>query len=230
MPARKLPTSSSHDTPDREGDGGWLSLGRACRLLGVNETTLRRWADEGRIRSVRTPGGHRRFAESDIHALLQAPEPPSREPMNELPGLALTRIRRRLQARSATSAAWNQEMDEGTRLRMRALGRRLVSLIDDHLGARSRRGRLLEEARALGEEYGRELAAGGLALSGSVEAFTFFRRSLDETVDGVAARHGLTPERSAEAREHVAEVVDAVLIAITRAYEERQAAGGRWTL
>ncbi|HSP55765.1 MAG TPA: MerR family DNA-binding transcriptional regulator, partial [Dehalococcoidia bacterium] len=36
----------------------WITLGQACKLLGVNESTLRRWADAGNVRSFRTPGGH----------------------------------------------------------------------------------------------------------------------------------------------------------------------------
>lgn len=217
------------ETHRGEHAAGWLSLGRASRLIGVNETTLRRWADEGRVRSYRTPGGHRRFSEQDIRALLRADAPP-RDPAGRLSDLAIPRIRRRLQARPAHAAPWNQEIDEHVRLRLRLLGRRLVSLIDEHIGSgmtggrpsgRRVRARLLEEARALGAEYGRELAAGRLPLSSTVQAFTFFRRSLDETTEQLTARHGLTAEQAAEAREHLAEVVDTVLIAITRAYENR---------
>jgi excisionase family DNA binding protein len=51
--------------------GRLVTLNRACAALNVSPTTLRRWADEGRIEAVRTPGGHRRFYLSDI-ARLQA--------------------------------------------------------------------------------------------------------------------------------------------------------------
>src|SRR4051794_19565109 len=39
----------------------WLSLRDASEKMGVSPATLRVWADEGRIESYRTPGGHRRF-------------------------------------------------------------------------------------------------------------------------------------------------------------------------
>jgi hypothetical protein len=140
-----------------------------------------------------------------------------------------------LQARQAADAAWNQEIDDDVRMRMRTLGRRLIGLIGDYLAAagahgagRSRRGRLLDEARALGHEYGQELAAGRLPLSTTVQAFTFFRRSLDATAEQLAARHNLSAEQAADAREHLADVADTVLLAITRSYEDRQHAAGRW--
>ena len=44
----------------------WLSLREAAKRLSVHTTTLRRWADEGRIPVMLTPGGHRRFAASDV--------------------------------------------------------------------------------------------------------------------------------------------------------------------
>lgn len=51
----------------------WLTLGDACELIGVSPATLRRWSDNGDIRSFTTPGGHRRFARSALVDLLPAP-------------------------------------------------------------------------------------------------------------------------------------------------------------
>ena len=45
----------------------WLSLSQAAEMLGVHSTTLRRWADNGKITFMLTPGGHRRFALSDLN-------------------------------------------------------------------------------------------------------------------------------------------------------------------
>lgn len=33
----------------------------ACRMLGCHANTLRKWADEGKIATIRTPGGYRRY-------------------------------------------------------------------------------------------------------------------------------------------------------------------------
>lgn len=43
-----------------------LSIGDAAKELGVSVKTLRRWADANKIRSVRSPSGHRRFYLADI--------------------------------------------------------------------------------------------------------------------------------------------------------------------
>ncbi|ARI81563.1 merR regulatory family protein [Microcystis aeruginosa FACHB-905 = DIANCHI905] len=35
-------------------------------MLGVSIKTLRRWEQQGKISSIRTPGGHRRYRRQDI--------------------------------------------------------------------------------------------------------------------------------------------------------------------
>lgn len=37
----------------------------------VDPKTVVRWANKGRINSIRTPGGRRRFRESEVRALLE---------------------------------------------------------------------------------------------------------------------------------------------------------------
>ncbi|MDD4635199.1 MAG: helix-turn-helix domain-containing protein, partial [Dehalococcoidales bacterium] len=44
----------------------WLSIGEACRILGVSEATLRQWTDDGQIKVFITPGGHRRYQRSQL--------------------------------------------------------------------------------------------------------------------------------------------------------------------
>ncbi len=43
-----------------------LTPGQVSALFQVNPKTVTRWAASGRLASVRTPGGHRRFRESDV--------------------------------------------------------------------------------------------------------------------------------------------------------------------
>lgn len=46
-----------------------ISIRKAAQLLGVTTTTLRSWDSGGKIESVRTEGGHRRFRLSDVQRL-----------------------------------------------------------------------------------------------------------------------------------------------------------------
>ncbi len=47
-----------------------FSVKEACRILGISESTLRRWEREGKIKVIRTLGGKRRIPESEIRKLL----------------------------------------------------------------------------------------------------------------------------------------------------------------
>jgi excisionase family DNA binding protein len=63
-----------------------LTPGEVAKLFWVDPRTVARWAAAGRIESVRTPGGHRRFTSESVYALLSeiapnaAPVEPHRVP------------------------------------------------------------------------------------------------------------------------------------------------------
>lgn len=48
-----------------------LTPGEVAEMFRVDPKTVTRWAVQGRITSVRTPGGHRRFRPAEIRALLR---------------------------------------------------------------------------------------------------------------------------------------------------------------
>jgi molybdopterin-binding protein len=47
-----------------------IRIGRAAEMLGVTVDTIRRWADEGKIHSVRSPGGQRLIPIEDVTDLI----------------------------------------------------------------------------------------------------------------------------------------------------------------
>jgi excisionase family DNA binding protein len=47
-----------------------LTPGEVGKLFRCDAKTVTRWAAAGKIGSIRTPGGHRRFFESEVRALL----------------------------------------------------------------------------------------------------------------------------------------------------------------
>src|SRR5947199_7501799 len=59
-------------------DGEWLPLGQAARFLGVAQSTIRKWPDQGRVPAFYTPGGHRRYRRADLEAFLDRSGPTGR--------------------------------------------------------------------------------------------------------------------------------------------------------
>jgi excisionase family DNA binding protein len=59
------------------GNGGndWLTLGQAARYLGVAQSTIRKWSDQGRVPAFYTPGGHRRYRRPDLDNFLNRSGP-----------------------------------------------------------------------------------------------------------------------------------------------------------
>lgn len=65
------PAVSSHTAPSNAAER-LLTPGEVAALFRVDPKTVTRWASAGRIGSIRTPGGHRRFRESEVRSLLAA--------------------------------------------------------------------------------------------------------------------------------------------------------------
>ena len=213
--------SSGGDSRTIGGEIRWVNLGRACEILGVNESTVRRWADSGEIRCFRTPGGHRRFAEADLHALTRN----GRRPERELESAAVNRIRRELKA-GRDGAAWYSTIEEEERDALRPLGRRLVELVGEYLSGHGDQDAIRREVDDIGHRYGELLVDRETPLLRAVEAFTFFRRSLDQTAKQLAERKRMSGDEAAKAREQIAMLADRVLLGVTSAYE-RAPAGRR---
>ena len=56
----------------------WLTLGQAAKYLGVAQSTIRKWSDQGRVPTFYTPGGHRRYRRRDLDAFLERSGPAAR--------------------------------------------------------------------------------------------------------------------------------------------------------
>ena len=73
-------------------------MGEAAQMLGVSVDTVRRWTDQGRVATIRTPGGQRVIEGAELARfavdLAEAPRPEDREIIsarNRFPGL-VTRV------------------------------------------------------------------------------------------------------------------------------------------
>jgi excisionase family DNA binding protein len=57
------------------GESDWLTLGQAAKFLGVAQSTIRKWSDQGRVPAFYTPGGHRRYRRADLETFLDRSGP-----------------------------------------------------------------------------------------------------------------------------------------------------------
>jgi excisionase family DNA binding protein len=57
------------------GEPDWLTLGQAAKYLGVAQSTIRKWSDQGRVPAFYTPGGHRRYRRGDLDSFLERSGP-----------------------------------------------------------------------------------------------------------------------------------------------------------
>jgi excisionase family DNA binding protein len=47
-----------------------LTPGEVATMFRVDPKTVTQWAKTGRLTSIRTPGGHRRYRQTEVRALL----------------------------------------------------------------------------------------------------------------------------------------------------------------
>lgn len=198
----------------------WLTLRAASELLGVSESTVRRWADAGDVRSYRTGGGHRRILEEDLRRLVANQLPTSAvHDSDRISEIALARVKRKLvRGRQVHSAVLEQLPDEA-RDRLRVMGRQLVDLFARYIASSSKRERFVEDARTIGREYGRTLVGLNIGLTTAVATFNSLRRSIEETASQIASESELSAEDAVEAIENILGLADVVLEGMAEIYE-----------
>jgi excisionase family DNA binding protein len=194
-----------------------LTLGQACRLLGVSQTTLRYWTDEGRVKAFITPGGHRRYEKADLTAFMQGQR--QAQGIKDLVArIEESTLQQGTARKYFLSRPWYESLAEEHRVKFRERGRRLVELILLHIAHPSRQETSLEQARALGEEYGHHLAELGLPLSEALEAFTLHRGAVLDVAMGMLGDRQPVNKRALNAFPRITWLVDQVLLSLVEVY------------
>src|SRR4051794_24845307 len=122
--ARPSGVQSEQPAPE---EGRWLSIDAACKLLGVDQSTLRRWSDSGKIPVFRTPGGHRRYSEDDLRALVRGEQRRRRVSRSALTTRSMSAYEHDY-LHQARLRPWYRAYDAGMLDELRPLGRRMVDL------------------------------------------------------------------------------------------------------
>jgi hypothetical protein len=193
-------------------------------MLGVDQSTLRRWSDSGKVPVFRTPGGHRRYAEADLRALIG--DGPRRQERPRVTRQALTD--RSLSAyeeeyiRAAREQRWYKAFGPAEKEQQRRIGRRLVDLAVRYAASHDERdrGSFLSEGQQIGEHYGRAGATAGLSSAETVEAFLYFRFPVTRVVMGLIEEEGLAAKRAARVFIEIGRFMDQVLVATVRTHQE----------
>jgi hypothetical protein len=131
----------------------------------------------------------------------------------------VAKIRRQLQRARQEDHGWYGSLSDGSRERLRDLGRRLVEMAGEYMEKGSRRPGLLDEALEIGGEYGRVLIDAGLPLPSAVGAYIGFRKTIDETTNQTALRESMPLDEALAASGQVHALGDQVLLGMTAAYE-----------
>ena len=205
--------------------GGWLSIREACAFLGVDQSTLRRWTNDGRVPVFKTPGGHRRYAREDLRALVVGNPRKLGKPRvsrQELTSRTLSAYQDDY-LKAAREQKWFRAFGATSQEEHRQIGRRLVDLAIRYAaapGQREERGELLDEGREIGVHYGLSSARSGLTTSETIEVFLYFGYPVVKALLDVIEKEGLPARRASRLFIGIDDFIDEVLIAMIRAHEK----------
>lgn len=203
-------------------DETWLTLSEAAELLDVHPTTIRRWANNGDLPALVTPGGHRRFAATDLARF--ARERSALRNVNGYTGLWATKALAYTRQESMTNRkqSWLAYFDEEGRARNRLLGQQLMGLTLQYLSSESNEESsafILEEARRIGRQYALNSIEQGLPLRATLEASMFFRDSLVETALQLPETANIRPDANVRLLRRVNALLNAVHLAVADVYD-----------
>ncbi len=161
----------------------WLTLSEVAQILGVHPSTVRIWANQGKIPVHRTRGGHRRFRRDEIELWVMASKHQKGE-LNiphDFVQATLQQVRAHVDSGLIAQQPWYQKLSpeareayaRGGQMMLRSLWNVLIS--DDEEAIRV-------EARALGEENALNGRRNGLSMAEALSAFFFFSNALLEAV------------------------------------------------
>lgn len=198
----------------------WLSLQAASNKIGVTPATLRQWANQGRVRSFRTPGGHRRFSASEINALTGNSQGlHSRQRIETLVHSSLGRARLDITDGQLDKKSWYRRFDERGREIHRKLGRQLMIRLVQVLRDDESKIQMAREARKLGQEYGKSSIRANISLTDSLRAFLFFRDFVFEDLIGFSqGRENHSEPETIERYRRANEFINEILVAMVEIF------------
>lgn len=165
-----------------------------------------------------TPGGHRRFATSDLEQF--ADDRRRGGSSGDIEQLwvneALTQTRQEIVIHR--DEQWLANFDEEARRRHRLLGQQLMGLTIRYLSADNGES-LLQEARQIGRQYADIALEMNLPLTEALKASIFFRDTLVETALHLPDNAHVHPEESRHLLNRINTLLNAVHLTIAEVYD-----------
>ncbi|MFQ5616512.1 MAG: helix-turn-helix domain-containing protein [Anaerolineales bacterium] len=198
--------------------GDWLSLREAAELLGVHPSTVRSWADQGRLPVYRTQGGHRRFKRQEVELWTQSQRVETPRDADLVVQSALGHTRFQISEGRLEAERWYNKLDQKAKDQYRRAGRELLRGLVSFLVSDERAGKA--EARSLGIEYASIGRRYGLNSVEATRAFLFFRNVLVESAIAVYESSAISsPHAWGDMLRKINEFTDQVLLALLEQYQ-----------
>jgi len=199
--------------------GALLTIKQAAERLNVHTATVRRWADNGDIPSVRTPGGHRRFPAEAVERLVSG-----RSPVASVGGEeATTQHVIHVSSQDLTghhNEPWMARMSENAKEESRLLGKRLMGLLMQFMAADNGEGEeVLEEGRVIGRIYAKSIIVNGISLQQALKATLFFKDHILESAVMLPDVARQNPEANKRVFRRINEFLNAIQLVIAETYE-----------
>lgn len=208
------------------GTTTWLSLGPASELVGVDPDTLRRWADDGRVRAFATPGGHRRFERRDLERLIERRQPRRRTlaDLGATPERLARAYARAYRTAEEPRSRLGASLAPEERAAFRDDGRQLVAALLGYLDASSPAARRRWEARAAAfvAATGDRLSASGTTVSDAIAAFIAARRPFLASVAALGRRGALDGPAVAGVYDDAVALLDRLLLILVNSFSARR--------
>ncbi|MCB9418211.1 MAG: helix-turn-helix domain-containing protein [Ardenticatenaceae bacterium] len=197
----------------------WMTLSQAAKHLNVHPTTLRRWADNGDIPFMLTPGGHRRFSTVDIQDFADGRRQLRRAQGLEEMWAERAMVETRQQIATKQDRPWMARYDADRREEHRVLGQQLMGLTLQYVSDPNGNGSILKQARAIGLEYGRLAIEENLPLTDALQAAMFFRDMLIEVALQLPEETRIQPQANLRLMRRINELLNTVNLAIAETYQ-----------
>jgi excisionase family DNA binding protein len=199
--------------------GPWLELSAAADYLGIHFTTLRRWADDGRVPCIRTPGGRRRFKKDELDTFVLGLRQGGSTALAALQKLEGPVTVHPTGQSGVRDEPWYSRLDDAQRRAMRAEGQQLMAVLMQYANRSNGGEAFLDEGRCLAVQYGDVCFSAALSLVETVRAFILVRRSITDSVYEAGALAGPPDAETWRLYDRMNHFLDMMLLAMLQTYE-----------